>query len=321
MQDVHSRLSVESSNDEKVKIAVIDTGVELSDLQRDIYDRNDDMQYKSWIDDNEEGIENGKDDVGHGTHIATLLAKIARNATIHVARVFKERKPNMTTELKNVAQVRLLKLASRPLANAPQAIRYAVDIWKVDIIVMSFGFEEEQDSDLEEDSILKAIRHAYHNGISLFAAASNDGNNRPDHVCWPARALEVICVHSGTGTGQPSAFTPGPHDNQRIMVLGEWVKSAWPPRLQSPGNTKYMSGTSCATPIAAGIAAIVLDYARKKLPPERWKRLRRVDGMQRMFERMKDSRVEKYWWIRPWDFFQQQNTLEWIDNEIRKAIR
>jgi subtilisin family serine protease len=206
------------------------------------------------------------------------------------------------------------------LAHAPQAIRYAVDIWKVDIIVMSFGFEEEQDSDIEEDSILKAIRHAYHSGISLFAAASNDGNNRPDHVCWPARALEVICVHSGTGTGQPSTFTPGPYDNQRIMVLGEWVKSAWPLRLRSPGNTKYMSGTSCATPIAAGIAAIVLDYARKKLPPERWKRLRRVDGMQRMFERMKDSRVEKYWWIRPWDFFQRNNTLEWIDNEIRKAI-
>jgi hypothetical protein len=110
MQDVHSRLSSGSGSDERVKIAVIDTGVELSEVQRDIYNKNDDMQYKSWINGDEEGIENGKDDVGHGTHIATLLARIARNATIHVARVFKERKPNMATELKNVAQVRRLTM-------------------------------------------------------------------------------------------------------------------------------------------------------------------------------------------------------------------
>lgn len=213
------------------------------------------------------------------------------------------------------------RLKSRQPIDTLQAIRYAVDEWQVDIIVMSFGFEEEQDSDIEENSILKAIRYAYQSGVSLFAAASNDGNNRPDHVCWPARALEVICVHSGTGTGQPSTFTPGPHDNQRIMVLGEWISSAWPAHLKSPGNTKYMSGTSCATPIAAGIAAIVLDYARRTLSPENWKKLRRVDGMQRMFERMRDPRVDKYWWIRPWDFFQKDNTWEWIDNEINKAIK
>jgi hypothetical protein len=189
------------------------------------------------------------------------------------------------------------------------------------MIVMSFGFEKEQDSEIEEHSILKAIRHAHNNGITIFAAASNDGNNRPDHVCWPARALEVICVHSGTGTGQSSWFTPGSHDNQRIMVLGECIKSAWPPRLQSEKNVKFMSGTSCAAPIAAGIAAIVLDYARQVLPEEEWKRLRRVDCMQRMLERMKDDRVRNYWWIRPWDFFSKENTSEWIRDEMKKAIR
>lgn len=104
MQDVHTRLSSGTCNEEKVKIAVIDTGIELSNVQRDIYDRNDDMRYKSWID-GAEGIENSKDEVGHGTHVATLLSKIAQNATIHVARVFKERKPNMQTELQNVAKV------------------------------------------------------------------------------------------------------------------------------------------------------------------------------------------------------------------------
>ena len=105
MQDVHTRLSTEPRHTEKVKIAVIDTGIELSETQRSIYDRDDEMQYKNWVDRDEEGIEHGKDSVGHGTHIATLLARIAQNATIHVARVFKARKPNMRTELKNIAQV------------------------------------------------------------------------------------------------------------------------------------------------------------------------------------------------------------------------
>ena len=63
-------------------------------------------------------------------------------------------------------------------------------------MVMSFGFEVEQDSQIEEHSILKAIRYAGSKGIAMFAAASNDGKNRPEHVSWPARALEVICVHS-----------------------------------------------------------------------------------------------------------------------------
>ncbi|KAJ5726293.1 uncharacterized protein N7483_007650 [Penicillium malachiteum] len=51
------------------------------------------------------------------------------------------------------------------------------------------------------------------------------------------------------------------------LVLGESVRSAWPQKLQDEGE-KVMDGTSCATPIAAGIAALVLDYAKVFLTPE-----------------------------------------------------
>ena len=90
---------------QKVKIAILDTGIELSDDQRASHEQDDEFIYKSWVDDDEEGFEKGKDDVGHGTHLATLIKKVAQHAVVHVARVFKNRKPNMATEVGNIAEV------------------------------------------------------------------------------------------------------------------------------------------------------------------------------------------------------------------------
>ena len=317
----------------KVKVAILDTGIELSDDQKAIYEGHDSsFVYKSWVDDNAEGFEKGRDDVGHGTHLATLLKRVAQYAVVHVARVFKKRKPNMITEVKNVAKVsRVPSSTIQLLLTIPyQAIRHAVDEWDVDVIVMAFGFEQEQDSRVEEESILQMIRYAHGKNVTIFAAASNDGHNRPDGVAWPARAAEVICVHAADGEGTPK-HTPGAADGQRVMLLGECVRSAWPQRapkidseqaggLQVRKESRYMSGTSCAAPIAAGIAAIVLDYARDFLTPDDWKRIRRVDGMKKVFEIMKDPRTNEYWWVRPWDLFRKNATPEWIQEEIRRVV-
>jgi len=201
-----------------------------------------------------------------------------------------------------------------------QAIRHAVDEWKADMIVMAFGFEKEQDSAIEEHSILRSIKNAANKGVAMFAAASNDGLNRPDNTPWPARAMDVICVHSADGYGRPSIFTPGPTDNQRVMVLGECVRSAWPEKLRC-GDHKVMGGTSCAAPIAAGIAAVILDYAKQFLTTEEWYKLRRVEYMRRMFELMKaPGETGGYWWIRHWVLFDKSEEEIFIQRIIRKAI-
>lgn len=105
LNNVHARVDRERLRGQRVRIAILDTGVELSDEQKDIYAKDEAMRYKSWINEDESEIVNGRDEVGHGTHLATLLARVAPNATIHVARVFKNRKVNMCTEPKNVARV------------------------------------------------------------------------------------------------------------------------------------------------------------------------------------------------------------------------
>lgn len=186
---------------------------------------------------------------------------------------------------------------------------------------MAFGFDEEQTASKEEDSLFHSIQHAAANGITMFAAASNDGKNRRDGVAWPASASEVICVHSGNGHGMPSGFTPGPSDNQRIMLLGEHVKSAWPTKFQHHEGSKLMSGTSCATSIAAGVAALLLHYARGFLAENQWRQLRRVDSMRKLFGRLRDDRVNGYHWIRPWVLFDRKNEEGWIQGEIKTALR
>ncbi|KKP05304.1 subtilase [Trichoderma harzianum] len=276
---------------QRVKIAILDSGIELSKDQKDMYDVEPKIQYRSWI---EEGTE-WKDEVGHGTHLAVLLRKVAPNAIIHVARVYKKR-PHVEKSAHTIAE----------------AIRYAVDDWKVDIIVMPFGFGS------RNDIVYNSIKHAAFNDVLIFAAASNDGKNRPGGVAWPASESHVICVHSGDGHGNPSSFTPSPKENMRIMVLGECVRSAWPPKLKLPGDVKDMSGTSCAAPIAAGVAAVILDYAREFLSQKEWESFRQTDSMRRMFERLKDpDNHAGYWWVQHWGLFDSKRDESWIRGEIK----
>ncbi|PVH69882.1 subtilisin-like protein [Cadophora sp. DSE1049] len=279
------------SNAKRVKIAILDSGVDLSPDHKNMYDFEPKMVYRNWIE--QDSIWN--DDVGHGTHLAVLLRKIAPNAVIHVARVFKNKQ-----KVENAAE------------RIAEAIRYAVDEWRVDIIVMSFGFER------IHETLYQAIKHAAYKDVLMFAAASNDGKNRPDGVVWPANEPEVICVHSGDGYGSPSGFTPSPKENMKIMVLGECVSSAWPQKLNQPGDHKHMSGTSCAAPIAAGIAAVILDYARGFLKEEEWESLRRVRSVRRMFAELKDpDNTTGYWWIKHWGLFDPNRDEPWIQGEIR----
>jgi hypothetical protein len=83
-----AKLRISSVSDKRrVKIAILDSGIQLSTTNKDIYDFEPKIQYKSWIDQDAEW----KDDAGHGTHLAVLLRKIAPDAIVHVARVFKKR--------------------------------------------------------------------------------------------------------------------------------------------------------------------------------------------------------------------------------------
>lgn len=143
----------------------------------------------------------------------------------------------------------------------------AVDDWNVDIISMSFGYPTNQTDGYKE--LETAILHAHSKNVLMFAAASNGGANQDR--AYPARDPHVICIHSTDSDGNRSRFSPTAlsHDIN-LATIGEAVQSAWPVNLCDPNFNpdciECKSGTSYATPIAVGLAAFLMQYARLHLP-------------------------------------------------------
>jgi len=172
--------------------------------------------------------------------------------------------------------------------SSPQAIRHAVTVWNVDIITMSFGYEEESAGC---DLIRRAIREAHAEGILMFAAASNAGGhgNRP---AFPARVSNIFSIYSGDGMGNCAPTNPNAVTHEyNFLTLGEGVESWWPTALaRDPPHTKRLSGTSFATPIAAGIASFLLLYAAQNLPQGDADMFREHDKMREWLYHMSHER-------------------------------
>ena len=143
-----------------------------------------------------------------------------------------------------------------------QAITWAAQDAEADIISMSFGFSE-LNQDIN-DAIFQALR-VRKERILFFAAASNDGGNQDE--MFPARHRYVCSVRATDHLGTFLRLNPPPpehSDTPAFGTLGSDVPVASLSTLPSASTEVSRSGTSFATPIAAGIAAIVLGYARMR---------------------------------------------------------
>jgi serine protease len=100
-----------------------------------------------------------------------------------------------------------------------------------------------------------SIQNAVAKGVTVVAAAGNDGN---DVVQFPASYPEVIAVAATNAGGALTEFSS----------YGDWVDIAAPgwdilstgPRNLTPSAFEpywYCTGTSCSAPIVAGVAALV----------------------------------------------------------------
>lgn len=223
----------------------------------------------------------------HGTWCASLLMQTAPNAKLYVGNVVR---PGKIGQKAN---------------HVAAAIAWAIEN-EVDIISMSFGWENEQ------EEVDKQIDLARSKGILLFAAASNNGDLGTGS--YPASKHAVYCVYSCSGFGAKSTFNPRSSKPEKsFMFPGEDItileanhKPTKGVQKSGEGGVERRTGTSYATPIAAGSAAMLLDLARQEVTKPQVlmdveRRLKKVEGMSAVLLAMSgEARDGGYYHVRPW---------------------
>ncbi|TAE54912.1 MAG: PatA/PatG family cyanobactin maturation protease [Oscillatoriales cyanobacterium] len=103
-----------------------------------------------------------------------------------------------------------------------------------------------------------AVRLCRENNVLLVAAA---GNNGCDCLHVPAALPAVLAVGAMDANGKPLGFSNWgeTYQNQGILAPGEDILGAKP-----GGGTDRLSGTSFASPIVSGVAAVLLSLQRER---------------------------------------------------------
>jgi subtilisin family serine protease len=223
-------------------IAVVDSGVDYThpDLAPNIWTNVDEVPGDGVDNDNngfvddvrgwdfEAGDADPQDELGHGTHVSGIAAARG-NDGFGVAGVAWN------------ARIMPVRAGNLGLAdsNIVAAIHYAVDNG-ADVINMSFGGYG------TSSAIQEAIRYAADRDVVLVAAA---GNESGAHIPLPAGYPEVISVAALDESGVVAGYSN----------FGSFVDVAAPgSNILSTlsGGWGFASGTSMATPVVAGLAAL-----------------------------------------------------------------
>ncbi|RMJ15841.1 hypothetical protein CDV36_004482 [Fusarium kuroshium] len=285
---------------EPIKVAILDSGVNLNDPAIK-HRRHQIEDTRNWTSDQPYECD---DACGHGTHVTWLILKAAPAVKVYVAKVF-EKKKGDSNVFGQIAQVSL------------KAIEWATKMWKVDIISLSLGM------DVQDETVRKALDEILYPPrdtpeVVVIAAASNSGGN--EDVAFPACYKDIVCIHSTDGLGNPSKKNPTPYKGKDLAVLGMSIESGSKDKDEDKAKA-YISGTSFAAAIGAGIAANILEFARRDpemRDRERWL-LFSSWGMSRVLRSMSSKRGG-YRYVRPWKLFDGRPEKE-IWSEIRGALK
>ena len=214
--------------------------------------------------------------------------------------------------------------------------------WDVDIISMSFGLrppEPRKDGNLAEeraalkkyeelvDGIETAIRDAsVQSPRIMFAAASNAGKSAKR--AFPAKYSPwVVGIHASDGKGADGGINPAPESGANFMTLGMGLELmerqlVFAGETQIPAyKTVYRSGTSFAAPIAAGVAATVLDLAARvsEINDRARNKLLWYAEMEKMFGLMSIPKPDiggVYHFLAPWNYWE----MHWQANETKARL-
>lgn len=172
------------------------------------------------------------DTVGHGTHVAGIIAAVANNG-VGVAGIAPESR---------ILPIRVLGPDGRGRSgDVVTAVRLAADVG-ARVINLSLG------GDQESPALTEAIRYANDKGALVIAAAGNDGPAAAPK--WPAASDLTIAV----------AFTDQQNVPSSRSQSGEYIDIAAPGVAilsTATGDYTYSSGSSMAAGFVSGAAALL----------------------------------------------------------------
>jgi subtilisin family serine protease len=241
---------------DKVVVAVLDSGVDYThrDLASNIWTRPaniseyqdrdlgdiDDVHGFNAIDDTGDPM----DDNGHGTHCAGIIGAEGGNGD-GIAGV------NWTVQ---IMPLKFMDASgSGTTKDAIEAINYVINRKKagVNVRIISASWGSTQKSRALED----AIRKAYDAGILFVAASGNSSADTDQNPHYPSsyNIGNIVSVAALDRNDRLATFSNYGAKSVHIAAPGVEILSTW-----LDNEFKEASGTSMATPMVAGVAALVL---------------------------------------------------------------
>lgn len=198
-----------------------------------------------------------------------------------------------------------------------KAIEWATnpELGNADIVSMSFGFAQEpyvEGIPVISNAIHKAIFNR-HGHVLFFAATANEGANQSE--MFPARHPNVIPIRATNHLGWFQNFNPAQEPSEPYMfgTLGTDVPGAG---LSTHDGEVRQTGVSMATPIAAGIAAMILLYARSISTQNDqsldFAKLGTMTGMRSVLRTLSTEVRNRHYYIYPHAFFLKMKDSERI---------
>lgn len=221
------------------------------------YHLNPDYNPRKIIGDNPENIKEahyGNNDVegsdaSHGTHVAGIIAA-ERNNEVGI---------NGIADNVKIMAIRAVPNGDERDKDVANAIKYAVNNG-ARIINMSFG----KDFSPQKEAVDLAVKLAEEKGVLLIHAAGNDATNNDEVKHFPLNRIDGRAVKNWITVGATN-LTPDKHFVANFSNYGARSVDIFAPgeeiySLEPKNGYVINSGTSMASPVVAGVAALIMSY-------------------------------------------------------------